>query len=962
MNKFFPNLLLIWVTAGQDISFTADINIKDPYVQGSLNGVMHYYYNRSIGSTNHMSRIDYSPPINVQEILLDGKDTKYKFCGTTCSSELWKDPIEQLYLITATDTATGVIDPITNCAEYLRSPPPIESNMVKTIWVRSTDTSIVCRATISTAIGDKVYTFTNYVNTPLDLTVFDDWTDWKCPGPICNQIMDIVLILDMSGTIGKDDWVQIVNWVKSIINAFTISMKSTTMGIVAFSSEQKTGIISPLSADSQHLSNAITNYVVQTGFTGISFGLLTGMSVLNATIPPRELIYPTKMMVTLSDGRNNNGIKSRELFNSVTASIHEQNILSFAVGVGALIDMDSLLKISTTLPGFTTVFTATSFSELPNIVNDLVFMTCDQLNPMPCGIDCAGFCGCNLTCMCPSCDTTDQCYDSVCTDPSLGCLSIPKSCSDGNECTIDTCDPMDGCHHVNRTCDDGQSCTLNLCNPSIGGGCYYLPDSCDDHDPCTLDTCGQNGCVNTYQCDSHDACHTGICDPINGCLFPVVVCDDHNGCTDNQCDQILGCQYPATDCEDRNVCTDDSCTNQTGCLHRDHVCNDGDPCTADLCNPLLGGCYYPPIDCDACLADPKTCQEVCQSGFCQSNPVNHSLSMCNYTVQLCDSGNRCLLNTCSPSGECSNTPITCYQSDKCSIHLCNATTGLCDAIPKDCSSTDPCFVGYCDPLTGLCRRRSFCEVIPCTTSACQVVGQTPFCNRTTMTCDTGTQCMIGYCDPMTGCVYVERECDDQINCTIDSCDPIKGCQHTINLCDDSNPCTDDYCNETTGCLHTPKCNDGLGCTVDSCLRDGTCMFVPLVCHLDTSEDTCFTNVCTETRGCIRKTLDSAFVDVCGNCIKTYGEDPYVWNSSNVMTVCVAAMTWPTFAATMTAAAAVGIILAALLAALIVALSSIFGTREIIRRAKEAQDQAAHNNPLYQDSGRELTNPTYQDNI
>jgi hypothetical protein len=65
---------------------------------------------------------------------------------------------------------------------------------------------------------------------------------------------------------------------------------------------------------------------------------------------------------------------------------------------------------------------------------------------------------------------------------------------------------------------------------------------------------------------------------------------------------------------------------------------------------------------------------------------------------------------------------------------------------------------------------------------------------------------------------------------------------------------------------------------------------------------------------------------------------------------------------MTAAAAVGIILAALLAALIVALSSIFGTREIIRRAKEAQDQAAHNNPLYQDSGRELTNPTYQDNI
>jgi len=83
------------------------------------------------------------------------------------------------------------------------------------------------------------------------------------------------------------------------------------------------------------------------------------------------------------------------------------------------------------------------------------------------------------------------------------------SCSDGNECTTDTCNLELGCEYIDNTdpCDDGDACTeADECS---GGVCQPGgPLDCDDHDGCTPDACDDlQGCTH---------------DPIPGCgVVPV---------------------------------------------------------------------------------------------------------------------------------------------------------------------------------------------------------------------------------------------------------------------------------------------------------------------------------------------------------------------------------------------------------------------------------------------------------
>jgi len=43
---------------------------------------MYYFFNSTINAYNHMSRIDYTIPVNMIEILNYSSGTRYKYCGT----------------------------------------------------------------------------------------------------------------------------------------------------------------------------------------------------------------------------------------------------------------------------------------------------------------------------------------------------------------------------------------------------------------------------------------------------------------------------------------------------------------------------------------------------------------------------------------------------------------------------------------------------------------------------------------------------------------------------------------------------------------------------------------------------------------------------------------------------------------------------------------------------------------
>lgn len=417
-----------------------------------------------------------------------------------------------------------------------------------------------------------------------------------------------------------------------------------------------------------------------------------------------------------------------------------------------------------------------------------------------------------------------------------------------------------------------------------------------------------------------------MCQPPNQCLIADV------------CDPAIGCRYRALDCSDGVI----------------------DPCLVWTCDPVLG-CHNHSVPCEACTLTPLNCSDHrCQEGQCLDVDGTAVCQYTNWTQTHCNSHNPCIIDTCDPMTEqCESHPVVC-TSIPCMNSVCDITTGTCNHISRDCSVSDPCWIGYCDSVVDMCRRRPSCPTQVCQVVTCLANGT---CVYTPLSCETGNECLIDTCDPSTGlCLHLDRVCDDDFICTDNTCNPSVsgGCVFLPKTCDDHDPCTIDLCNETIGCYHVPKCDDGLYCTQDLCTADGTCIFPAIQCRLNLTkeEQRCFIANCSETRHCYMTPSPTAFLDVCGNCIDTFGTNASIWNSTDARTKCIGALVWPSFAAVLTAAAIAGIILAALVGAAIVAVSGFFGTRELIRRARAAQDQAVVNNPIYLDNLKERGNPLF----
>lgn len=271
-----------------------------------------------------------------------------------------------------------------------------------------------------------------------------------------------------------------------------------------------------------------------------------------------------------------------------------------------------------------------------------------------------------------SCTYNDTCMDSACS-------GTPNSCSDGLECTTDTCDGLGGCDYpikggwclidgacvadqeINaenvclacissydaygwsanngRTCDDEDQCTLyDYC---WNGACTGIEYSCDDNLVCTSDFCdGMGGCVhdltNDY-CLIDDECYTlNAENPLNRCQWclpelsaemwsnqNLVACNDGSSCTLEDICEDGECTGNAYDCADEIECTLDLCDGIGGCAN---------PLSSDYCY-INSVCYEagtpkPGVACMACRPDTN------QFDWTDLNPG--AVEICNGVDDNCD--------------------------------------------------------------------------------------------------------------------------------------------------------------------------------------------------------------------------------------------------------------------------------------------------------------------------------------
>jgi len=373
---------------------------------------------------------------------------------------------------------------------------------------------------------------------------------------------------------------------------------------------------------------------------------------------------------------------------------------------------------------------------------------------------------------CVSPSETECIKDFECT--SGACVSTTTlgaaECTDGNECTVDSCDDLLGCVHTpvsaGTTCA-GLNVTTNLC---------FLDSVCND-----IGVCIQNVTGPQVDCDDGVDCTIDRCDSVNNCTHT----PDHDFCG------VTG-----------NLCTEYTCDLVLGCVANNLT--DGTPCND------FSGC---------------TGNDACVEGRCVGEGLNHrcpDLNDCSTGFCLVSMGINATSGICTFANETVGTP--CGNEDECNKDLeCNGM-GVCEAQTvlngTDCDDGNPCTVDTCDDEKGCVHETLSLLGVSCGVQVINTNG-TCFLNNT---CDG-----FGSCLPDLGASTIE--CGDGVNCTRDFCDGVGTCQHTVeseNCPPDPGPCSMYECDEILGCILVNAtdgsgCSDGFLCTSDDTCQGGICV-------------------------------------------------------------------------------------------------------------------------------------------
>jgi len=546
------------------------------------------------------------------------------------------------------------------------------------------------------------------------------------------------------------------------------------------------------------------------------------------------------------------------------------------------------------------------------------------------------------------------CYEYMCENSSGKCgkIDICEKMSDSNKCESFKCDTTAGmCVKSGDkvTCPAENACRpQSKCNPTTGtcDTIEITPDNCkaafiaeglkhvgssgsdwfvDDSAVSTFYTCGEHVC-------QVDATGSETTLYTNGhCVFTRGDNDTCGACSGLMAGQpsFESCKKAALDLHEQHpdTCYSSKCkaknADESECEITPKVC-EHKSCMIATCNQTTFQCEY---EWNADIEELKRQVTACSEIQC----INEVLKVVDISTSKCVGENSSIVPVCQDYDHC-DAKAGCVYKPKC-VKSKNCTTMTCDMTRNECveeevvckqsnnicyeykctESIDKCEI-YVKPIEEACRGvdTNLCHRLTCSVALNECVNDPlPFPNET-------DKCHIYTCENSTGSWSVRDKCDDNDICTVDSCT----------------------------------------------LYDGSCTNFKRDCHeLDMEQfGACFSRSCSKSRknGCFRRVYENSYFDECGNCIRGYsGEDSGITDSEAAE--CKKALTFQEEAAIVSAGVLAAIIIACIIGALAVSTAGTLATKELIRRARAAANSGAHDNPLFEQDGEELENPTFVGN-
>ncbi len=142
-----------------------------------------------------------------------------------------------------------------------------------------------------------------YYTEDFDLSEFD-YSSLSCPKPICKRIVDIVFILDESGSIAEIEWDQLLDFCINLVNSYEIGFDAAQVAIVGYAGFGRLHL--DLSYNKQTIINKLNDLRTKQlrGGTCTGCGLMIAKSVFdNAKNSLRTKNYnPEHLIFTITDG------------------------------------------------------------------------------------------------------------------------------------------------------------------------------------------------------------------------------------------------------------------------------------------------------------------------------------------------------------------------------------------------------------------------------------------------------------------------------------------------------------------------------------------------------------------------------------------------------------------------------------------------------------------------------------
>ena len=158
--------------------------------------------------------------------------------------------------------------------------------------------------------------------------------------------IDLIFVLDESGSVGSSNFQNIKTFTANLVRELEIGPGNTRVGVITFSSFARVPFHLNTYQTNGTLLGAIASILYSGGGTNTPAALntlLNEFSVMYGARPSEEGI--PRIAIVVTDGMSNRGGGPPATI-AAANTIHANNILAYAVGVGDSLDMDELNAIA----------------------------------------------------------------------------------------------------------------------------------------------------------------------------------------------------------------------------------------------------------------------------------------------------------------------------------------------------------------------------------------------------------------------------------------------------------------------------------------------------------------------------------------------------------------------------------------------------------------------------------------